>query len=73
MEINVRVVPNARTSEVLRIDDTNYRVRVDAPPTGGKANGRLVEILAAHFDVPKSNVRIIRGFGSRSKRVSIMA
>ena len=71
MEIRVTVMPNAREAAVLRIDDLNYRVRVNAKPIGGKANERLVEILAEHFRVPKSRIRIIRGLTSRNKIVQV--
>jgi len=37
----------------------------------GKANAALVEFLAAHYGVPKRNVRIESGLKSRQKRVVI--
>ncbi len=71
MEINVIVTPNAKSANVVKIDDLTYKVRVDAPANEGRANLRLMEILADHFDVPKSHVRIIRGSKGRNKLVLI--
>lgn len=69
--INVRVTPNAKAPLVVRIDDLDYRVKVDARAEGGRANARLVELLAAHFGVPKSRVSIARGALGRDKIVDI--
>jgi uncharacterized protein (TIGR00251 family) len=71
MKINVLVVPNSKVSEVIKIDENNYKVRVDAPVVEGKANKRLIEILAEHFNVPKSSVRILKGFKTRNKIIEI--
>ena len=71
MKISVSVVPNSKVSEVIEIDETSYKVRVDATAVEGKANKRLVELLAEHFNVPKSSVKILKGFKNRNKIVDI--
>ena len=71
MEINVIVIPNSKAAMVVKVDNRNYRVKVNAPPKEGRANVRLVEILAEHFGVPKSSVRVLKGYGSRNKVVGI--
>lgn len=71
MKISVSVVPNSKTCEVLRIDENNYKIRVDAPAVEGKANKRLIEILSEYFNVSKSSIRILKGFKSKNKIVSI--
>jgi hypothetical protein len=38
----------------------------------GKANEALIEFLAAHYGVPRRNVRIVSGLRSRQKRVQIV-
>lgn len=73
MEISVRVTPNARLPGVVKADDGSYNVKVNAPAREGKANQRLIEILAAHFDVPKSRIRIVKGLNGRNKVVEIPA
>lgn len=71
MKINVIVKPNAKYSEVIRISKFDYKVSVDAPAEEGKANARLIEILAEHFEVPKSFISILRGFKSKNKIVAV--
>jgi hypothetical protein len=71
MEVHVTVTPNAREAAVLRIDDLNYKVKVNAKAVDGKANERLVAVMAEYFKVPKSRVRITRGFASRKKTIEI--
>ena len=71
MQISVIVVPNSKKFEVVKIDEENYKIRVDAPAVGGKANKRLVEILSVYFDVNKSCISIIRGNKTRKKIIKI--
>jgi hypothetical protein len=71
MKLNVTVIPNAKTFEVIKINENNYKIKVDAPASKGHANNRLIEILANHFNVSKSSIRILKGFKNRNKIVSI--
>ena len=73
MEILVRVVPNARKPSISEEGKNIYKARVDAPAEGGRANARLVEMLAEHFGTSRSNVEIVRGLMSRRKVVRIEA
>lgn len=72
MHITVRVKPNAKVAGVEHTDDGAYVVRVDAPPRDGKANARLVEILAEYFHTSKSAIRIVIGASSREKVIEII-
>lgn len=70
--IDVLVQPRASKNEVLGPgEDGRIKVRVTAPPVGGAANKGLIELLASHFDVPKKNITILLGAGSRRKRIKI--
>ena len=71
MKINVRVKPNAKYSEVIRITKFDYKVSVDAPAKEGEANKRLIEILSEYFEVPQSFVSILKGFKSKNKIIEI--
>ncbi len=42
-----------------------------APPTRGKANERLIRVLAEAFGASKSDVAILRGQGRREKVVRV--
>ncbi len=72
MLIRVYVTPNAREAKVVKVSEDNFEVRVDERPMGGRANKRLVEILAEHFEVQKSRIIILRGTTTRNKTVQVI-
>lgn len=52
-------------------DGITYKVKIKAVPERGKANKELVEFLAKHFKVEKSNISIKSGNQSQIKLVNI--
>ena len=46
---------------------TALKVRVTAPPEGGKANRALVALLAREWRLPKGAVQVVAGASSRHK------
>ena len=46
-------------------------VRVSAPPVEGKANARVIEVVAARLGVRKGDVSIARGEGARHKELAV--
>ncbi len=71
MIINATVTANAKVPFIAKIGENNYKIKVNAPATDGKANRRLVEMLAEYFDVSKSRVKITGGATSRNKLIEI--
>ena len=71
MKISVRVKPNAKKIKVEKIEERVFSVWVDEPPSKGRANKRLIEILSDYFKVPKRSVRIVKGETSRNKIIEI--
>jgi uncharacterized protein (TIGR00251 family) len=71
MKITVLVKPNARKDEVSVREDGVYVVRVSVPPGEGRANERLIEVLAEHFKKPKRSVEILVGARGKNKIVEI--
>lgn len=67
----IRVVPRASKSEIVGEMDGNLRVRISAPPVDGAANEEVVKLLAKAFGVAKTNVSILLGQTSRTKRIRI--
>ena len=72
MVIKVYVTPNAREVKVVRVSEGYLEVRVDERALGGRANKRLLEILAEHFKVQKSKISILRGTKSRNKLLEVI-
>lgn len=67
--LKVKVHPRSRMRHVQKIGDREYRVCVLSPPAEGKANKELIAVLASHFDLPPSRVKITKGQKSRHKVV----
>ncbi len=70
MKIEVKVHPKAKREKVEEKGDF-LEVWVNEPPEVGKANRRVVELIARHFGVPKSNVSILSGHRGRKKLLEV--
>lgn len=73
MTISVKVKPNAKKESVEQLPDGSFLISVKAPAAEGRANARLVKVLASYFGIAPSCVAIISGISSRTKRVEILA
>lgn len=71
MRLRVKVRPNARSERFEEQADGVWLAWVKAAPVDGKANAALEALVARHFGVPKSRVRIRSGAGGRMKLVEI--
>jgi uncharacterized protein (TIGR00251 family) len=72
MKIRVKVFTRSAKEEVVEQAD-GYTVRVRAAPQDGKANEAVIRLLARHFGVTRSAVRIARGLTARNKIIEITA
>ena len=71
MYIRVHANPSARKERVMKIDNTTYQIAVREPAERNMANVRIREILSEEFNVPVSEVKVLTGHRSSSKRFSI--
>ncbi len=69
MKINIRVTPNSSKNRI--VDGDPIRVYVTTVPEDGRANRAVAELLAKHYGVPKSRIKIIRGDTGRDKLIEI--
>lgn len=69
--VQLRVSPGASRSVVVGRHGAAWKVRVAAPPEGGRANDALVRLLAETLRVPAADVSIVSGHGSRDKTISL--
>ncbi|MBO5662718.1 MAG: DUF167 domain-containing protein [Alphaproteobacteria bacterium] len=67
MRINVRVIPRAKLNRVEVQPDGTVRVHTTTAPTDGKATADVIKMLAEHYGVPKTSIKLIRGATSRDK------
>jgi uncharacterized protein len=72
--LTLRVSPGARrTSLEGPYGENALKLRVAAPPEGGKANAEIEVYLARLLAIPRSNVSIVRGASGRDKTVLVRA
>jgi len=71
MVVTVRVISRAKKNEVKEISPGNFKVYVTKPPLKNEANEATLEILANHFGIKKTNLRIIKGFHSPNKLIEL--
>jgi uncharacterized protein (TIGR00251 family) len=69
--IRLKVKPGSRTEELTELDDGTWLARVKAPPVDGKANVAVIELVARHFGLRKSQVSIKSGASARMKLVTL--
>ncbi len=69
--IRVKVNAGARSESVRRLDADLYQVRTRAPAERGKANIRVLELLANEFGCPVTQLRIVSGATSPLKTIAI--
>jgi uncharacterized protein len=72
MKIAVKVQPRASKEQLIHNPDGSVKVYLRTSPVDGKANAALIDILAKHYDVKKSDIRIITGKQSRNKIIELV-
>lgn len=65
--VRLRVSPGAARPGVVGRHGSAWKLRVAAPPGRGKANEAVVALLAETLALPRANVMLVSGAGSRDK------
>lgn len=71
MNIIVKVITNAKQTEVIEEKNNHLKIKLRATPIKGKANAELIKLLSKKFQVSNSQVEIIKGLNSKNKLVKI--
>ena len=69
--LTLRVSPGAAGESIVGRHGPGWKLRVAAPPEGGKANAAVVRLLADVLGVPARDVAIVSGHASRDKTVAL--
>ncbi|MEY2478733.1 MAG: uncharacterized protein QOG87_4048 [Actinomycetota bacterium] len=69
--VRLHVQPGAGRAAVVGRHGDALKVRVAAPPTGGRANDAVLELLAEVLGVKAADLELVGGASSRSKRVRV--
>ena len=68
MKISAHLKPNSRHREEVVINgDGTYIIYTKAPAIEGRANAAAAKLLAKHFGVAPSKVKLVRGATSKYK------
>lgn len=70
--LEIRVTPKASANRIKVEEDGTIRVYVTTAPEDGKANKKVIELLAKEYGIAKSRISIIKGETSRNKTVAIL-
>jgi uncharacterized protein (TIGR00251 family) len=69
--LSVRAQPGARREGCVGTWNGMIKIALRAPPEDGRANARLVEIVAELFGLRRSAVEIVSGASARIKRIRL--
>ena len=68
MKISVKIKPNSRyREEVVVNDDGSLVIYTKASAIEGRANLAAIKLVAKHYGVAPSRVKLVRGATSRNK------
>ena len=69
--LRLRVQPRARPQGPAGLHAGRLRLRVATPPVDGRANQRVIALLAELLDVPSGALELLRGQSGRDKDVLV--
>lgn len=69
--LNVFVQPKAAKDEIVGVHGPALKLKVKAPPSEGRANDAVLGLLAKMLGVPKGDLELVAGAGSRHKRIAV--
>jgi len=71
MILKIRIIPNAKRTEIVSRLGSILRIKVAAPPRENKANRLLIRYLADFFEVKTSHIYLRRGERGREKIIEV--
>lgn len=71
VKIIIYAKPNAKNTLLVKVDEKALHISLHAKPQQGEANKELIEFLSALLKIPKSQINLLKGEGSRYKQVVV--
>jgi len=68
--ITATVITKSQKESITVFGD-NYRIKINEIPEKGKANERIIKLLAKRLKISQKNIRIIKGVFSNKKTILI--
>lgn len=69
--LTVKVVPRSSINKIVERKDDYLRVKLTAPPVDNEANFALIDFLAQELKVSRSQICIISGAKSKTKKIKV--
>ena len=69
--LKVYLQPKSSKNKIVGPHRDGIKIKVTAPPSGGKANEVLIRFLSKQLDIPPSHIEILKGHHSREKTLRI--
>ncbi len=70
--LRLRVIPRAKATRIDGLQADALKVRVAAPPTGGKANAAVLDLIAGALGVRPRDLTLVSGARGRDKTLRIV-
>ena len=70
--IPIKVVPSSSRNKICGWYGKQIKIKVQAPPEGGKANKAVLDLIDRTFGFKKSDIRIVSGETSVDKVVEVI-
>ncbi len=71
MKISIKVKTKSKQEKIGSINEANFNVFVKESPIEGRANKKVIELLAEYFKTSKLNIKIVSGHKSKNKIIEI--
>lgn len=71
MIITIKAKPSSKKEEIFILGKNNFEVHLKERAEKNKANIELIKLLARHFNVSSSNIKVLKGINSKNKVVEI--
>ncbi|HKP70819.1 MAG TPA: DUF167 domain-containing protein [Pyrinomonadaceae bacterium] len=69
--LTFRVIPRSSRSEIVGEVDGTIKAKLTSPPVDGAANAELIKLVAKTLGIARSNVEIVGGETSKTKRLRV--
>lgn len=69
--INLKVIPNAKKTEIIGLLDEALKIKIASPPVDGKANIQIIKFFSDYLNIAKSKLEIISGEKSKYKQLKV--
>ena len=71
VRVAVKAVPGAARDQIVGMLGDRLKVKVSAPPEGGKANSAICDLIAGALGVKARQVEVVSGHGSAEKVIAV--